>query len=98
MKAVAADVDSYPTLLDRVGDLLRTPYDWSAEVQRITAPTLLVFADADSISITHVAEFFGLLGGGRHDGNFDGTSPTPMRLAVLPGMTHYSIHAAPQLP
>ena len=58
-QAVAPDVDSYPALMDKVGDLLRTPYDWTDEVARITAPTLLVFADADSISITHVAEFFG---------------------------------------
>jgi hypothetical protein len=83
--------------MDKVGDLLRTPYDWTDEVARIIAPTLLVFADADSISITHAAEFFGLLGGGNKDGNFDGTSTTPMQLPVLPGMTHYSVHAAPQL-
>jgi pimeloyl-ACP methyl ester carboxylesterase len=95
--AVAPDVDAFPTLMDRTGELLRTEYDWRREVKRITTPTLLVYADADSIATTHMAEFFGLLGGGAADGNWDGSSPTAMRLAILPAMTHYNIFLAAEL-
>jgi len=30
-------------------------------------PTMLVYGDADSIGITHIAEFYQLLGGGQRD-------------------------------
>ena len=38
--------------------------DWSAEIARLPMAVLLVFADNDSISQSHSAEFFALLGGG----------------------------------
>jgi pimeloyl-ACP methyl ester carboxylesterase len=62
--AVAPDVDAFPTLMDRTGELLRRPYHWSEEIRTLTVPTLLVFADADSLSPAAAAEFFALLGGG----------------------------------
>ncbi|HEX5115781.1 MAG TPA: alpha/beta hydrolase [Pseudonocardiaceae bacterium] len=96
--AVAPDVDAFPTLMDKTGKLISSDYDWTDEVPGITAPTLLVFADTDSITTTHAAEFFGLLGGGSADGGWDGSTPTPMRLAILPNRTHYNIWYAPQLP
>ncbi|HEX3593215.1 MAG TPA: alpha/beta hydrolase [Pseudonocardiaceae bacterium] len=95
--AVAPDVDGFRALIDKTGDLLRTEYDWSDEVRAITTPTLLVFADADSMPTSEMARNFGLLGGGQADGNFDGSSPSPMRLAVLPGRTHYNVTATPGL-
>jgi len=95
--AVAPDLDAFPALMDRTGTLLRTPYDWTDEVRSITAPTLLVYADADSIPTSHAAEFFGLLGGGLADGSWDGSSPTEMRLAILPNTTHYNVFASPLL-
>jgi pimeloyl-ACP methyl ester carboxylesterase len=94
---VAPDADAFPTLIDKTGELLRRPYDWSAEVAAITAPTLLVYGDADSISPLHAAEFFDLLGGGQKDAGWDGSLPTEMRLAIMPGLTHYDIFAAPQV-
>ena len=39
-------------------------YDWSADITKLPMPVLLVFADNDSISQKHIAEFFALLGGG----------------------------------
>ena len=44
---VAPRVQDFPVLLDKTGELLRLDYDWSAEVAAITAPVMLVFADAD---------------------------------------------------
>jgi pimeloyl-ACP methyl ester carboxylesterase len=94
---VAPDVDAFPALMEKMGDLLRTPYDWSEEVRKLKVPTLLVYGDADSISPAHAAEFFALLGGGLADAGWDGTLPTAMRLAILPGRTHYDIFDAPEL-
>jgi pimeloyl-ACP methyl ester carboxylesterase len=83
--------------MDRTGTLLRTPYDWTDEVRSITTPTLLVYADADSIPTSHAAEFFGLLGGGLADGDWDGSSPTEMRLAIVPNTTHYNVFDSPRI-
>jgi pimeloyl-ACP methyl ester carboxylesterase len=94
---VAPDRDAFPALMDKTGDLLRLPYDWTEEVKGLTTPTLLVYADADSIPPSHAAEFFALLGGGVKDARVDGSGKTDMRLAILPGLTHYDVFYAPQL-
>jgi pimeloyl-ACP methyl ester carboxylesterase len=95
--AVAPDVDAFPALMDKTGALLRQPYDWTEEIRRIKIPTLLVFADADSIPPSHAAEFFALLGGGLKDAGWDGALATEMRVAIFPGRTHYNIFDAPEL-
>ncbi len=87
----------WPVLLGKTGDLLRRDYDWSAEIAKITAPVMLVYGDADSIRPAHVAEFYGLVGGGLRDANWDNSARSVARLAVLPGRTHYDIFAAPEL-
>ena len=94
---VAPDRDAFPVLMDKTGELLRRPYDWTEEVRRLRMPTLLVYADADSIPPAHAAEFFALLGGGLQDAGWDGSLASRMHLAILPGLTHYNIFSAPQL-
>ncbi|MER7892494.1 alpha/beta fold hydrolase [Micromonospora sp. NPDC094482] len=95
---IAPRPDDWPRLWAKSGDLLRRDYDWSAEVAALALPTLLVFADADSIPTAHAAAFFGLLGGGHRDAGWDGTDRPAARLAVLPGLTHYDIVGSPALP
>ncbi len=57
-----------------------------------------MYADADSIPPSHLAEFFALVGGGLKDPGWDGSvSVGDSRLAVLPGRTHYDILEAPGL-
>ena len=46
-------------------------YDWSNDVAKLPMPVLLVFADNDSISQKHIAEFFALLGGGVKEPGWD---------------------------
>lgn len=82
---------NWPTLFAKIGDMARQPYDWSAEVRKITAPTMLVFADADAIMPAHILEFWGLLGGGKQDAGLDGSKRPPSRLAIVPGTTHYDL-------
>jgi pimeloyl-ACP methyl ester carboxylesterase len=89
--SVAPDPAAFPSLMDKTGELLRRPFDWSDEVTRLGAPTMLVYGDADSIAPSHAAEFFALLGGGLRDAGWEGSLPTTSRLAILPGRTHYDI-------
>lgn len=94
---VAPDPDSFPSLMDKSGDLLRLPYDWSDEVRRLPMPVMLVYADADGIPPSHAAEFFALLGGGQRDAGWQGSDRPASRLAILPGHTHYDIGSSPLL-
>ena len=55
--ALAPDVDAFPALMDKTGDLLRRPYDWTEEIKQLSIPTLLVYGDADSVPPSHVTEF-----------------------------------------
>jgi pimeloyl-ACP methyl ester carboxylesterase len=97
-RAAAPDPGGLPELIDKTGALLREPFDWSAEVRGLALPVLLVYGDADSIPPASAAEFFALLGGGQRDPLPGGPLPVDSRLAILPGITHYSILDAPQLP
>ncbi len=90
----------YPTvdwdvLFTKIGELETSAYDWSSDVAALKVPTLLVFADADSIQLAHMIEFYQLLGGGHHDAGLDGSGRSIHQLAILPGTTHYDIdHSA----
>jgi pimeloyl-ACP methyl ester carboxylesterase len=95
--AVAPDPDSFPALIDKTGDLLRQPYDWSDEVRQLAMPVQLIYGDADSISPAWAADFYALLGGGGRDAGLDGTLPTESRLVILPGISHYNILDSPHL-
>ncbi|HSZ41886.1 MAG TPA: alpha/beta hydrolase [Trebonia sp.] len=94
---IAPDQDSFPELIDKSGELLRRPYDWSEEVSRLPMPVMLAYGDADSIPPSHAAEFFALLGGGQRDAGWDGSDRPKSRLAILPGVTHYDIGTSPLL-
>jgi pimeloyl-ACP methyl ester carboxylesterase len=94
---VAPRVQDWPVLMDKIGDLLRQDYDWSAEVAAFTMPVLLAFGDADSIPAAEIAEFYRLLGGGLRDGNWDGSTRPASRLAIVPGRVHTDMWGGPEL-
>jgi len=87
----------WPVLLTKTGDMFRKDYDWSKDVAGIKTPTLLVFGDADAVRPAHAVQFFELLGGGSKDGGWDGSGISNARLAILPGLTHYTIFSSPAL-
>ncbi len=95
--AVAPDPDHFPALCDKMGEMMRRDYDWSAEVAALTVPTLLVIGDADGLPPSHAAQFFELLGGGKRDGSWDGSGMSNSQLAILPGTTHYNSVDSPLL-
>jgi hypothetical protein len=66
--------------------LLSEDYDWAEGVAALKTPTLILVGDADGLRVTHAVEFFGLLGGGKGDGDLAGLPHA--QLAVLPATTH----------
>jgi pimeloyl-ACP methyl ester carboxylesterase len=89
--------EDWPELIRRTSEALKVDYDWTAEARGIAAPTMLVYADADSIRPDHVVEAFALLGGGLRDAGWDGSQRPVARLAVIPGTTHYDVSLSPLL-
>jgi pimeloyl-ACP methyl ester carboxylesterase len=95
--AIAPRPEDFPRLLDRMGELMRKPYDWSADVPRLTMPTMLVYGDSDMFRLEHVVRFYQLLGGGQRDAGWQREHMAKNRLAILPDLTHYEMFMAPQL-
>lgn len=91
------DVD-WTNLFRKVGDLTKRPFDWSADVAKLQARTLLIFADADAIRPEHMVEFWKALGGGQRDAGIDGSLRPANQLAILPNTTHYTLPVEPMLP
>jgi pimeloyl-ACP methyl ester carboxylesterase len=79
------------------GELQNRDYDWTAQVAAIRARTMLVCADADAVTLEHIAEFYRALGGGRCDAGMDGLLRAAARLAIVPGRTHYDIMATAEV-
>ncbi len=78
--------EAWPTFVAKMRQLLSEDYDWVEGVAALKTPILIMVGDADSIRLAHIVEFFGLLGGGKADGDMNGLSPA--QLAVLPATTH----------
>ena len=90
------DVD-WEMMMRKTGEMNQGERDWTEGIKAITAPVLLVFADADSIRPEHMVEFWTLLGGGQRDAGFDGSQRPASQLAILPNTTHYNLIQSPLL-
>jgi len=95
--SVAPRPEDFPRLLGKIGEMMKEDFDYSKEIAGIKAPTMIVAGDSEMFPPSHAAEFFGLLGGGKQDGGWDGSGRPRSRLAILPGMTHYAMGSAPEL-
>jgi pimeloyl-ACP methyl ester carboxylesterase len=95
--AIAPHPEDFPRLLDRMGELMRKPFDWSEEVKTLKMPVMLVFGDADMYRLEHVIEFYRLLGGGEKDAGWMRENLSQNRLAILPDVTHYEMFFNPKL-
>jgi pimeloyl-ACP methyl ester carboxylesterase len=93
--AVAPHPEDFPRLLDRMGEYMRKPYDWSEDVKRLKIPVMLIYGDSDMIQLTHSVAFYRLLGGGLMDAGWQREHMSTNRLAVLPNLTHYEIFSSP---
>ena len=95
--AVAPKPDDFPRLLQAMGDLMREQYDYSADVKKLTMPTMLIFGDSDMYRPEHIVEFYKLLGGGLRDAGWNREHMSKNRLAIIPDQTHYDIFFSPKL-
>jgi pimeloyl-ACP methyl ester carboxylesterase len=80
-----------------MGAYMRRPYDWSADVKKLTMPVMLVYGDSDMFRPEHIVKFYQLLGGGLRDAGWMREHMSKNRLAILPDVTHYDMFMAPQL-
>lgn len=78
-------------LFRKVGEMENGPFNWSDDVGKITATTLLVFADADGVRPEHITNFYKRFGGFLRDGGLDGSKRSKSRLAIVPNSTHYKL-------
>lgn len=95
--SLAPKPEDFPKLLEKIGEAMKKDFDYSKQVAGIQATTLIVAGDADIFPPAHAVEVFGLLGGGQRDGGWDGAGQPKSRLAILPGLTHYTLFSAPAL-
>ena len=95
--AVAPRPQDFPRLLDRMGELMRQPYDWGEEVKKLQMPVMLIYGDADMIRPDHIVRFYQLLGGGLRDAGWMREHMSKNRLAILPDLTHYEVFMSPLL-
>jgi pimeloyl-ACP methyl ester carboxylesterase len=83
---IAPNPGDFPKLVEKLKRLDSTPYAWSEEdIRGISAPTLFIVGDSDTVRLEHAVELFKLLGGGVM-GDFTGLPKS--QLAVLPSTTH----------
>jgi pimeloyl-ACP methyl ester carboxylesterase len=95
--AIAPHPEDFPRLLDRMGEYMRRPYDWSDDVARLTMPVMIIFGDSDMYRPEHIVRFYQLLGGGQRDAGWGRENMSRNRLAILPDLTHYEIFMSPAL-
>jgi len=95
--AIAPHPEEFPKLLDQMGAYMRKPYDWSADVRKLTMPVMLIYGDSDMFRPEHEVKFYQLLGGGLQDAGWQREHMSQNRLAILPDVTHYEMGVAPQM-
>jgi len=88
-KAVAPHPENFPALVEKLKDLDSQPFDWTAEMPSVRAPTLTIIGDADIVTPEHAVEMLRMLGGGITGDMLDG-SPVS-QLAILPNTAHQGV-------
>jgi len=95
--AIVPRPEDFPKLLDQMGAYMRKPYDWSADVKKLTMPVMLIYGDSDMFRPEHIVKFYQLLGGRLRDAGWQREHMSQNRLAILPNVTHYEIGFAPRM-
>lgn len=79
--AVAPDPAGWNGLVTKTRQLLTKDYDWTAELAKVKAPTLVLTAESDALYPAHAADMVARLNAGK----------AASRLEIVPGTTHYDI-------
>jgi pimeloyl-ACP methyl ester carboxylesterase len=86
-RAKSPNPDKLQELLDKLGRFDAGFTGWAdADIQGITAPTLITVGDCDAVRLDHMVRFLKLRGG---DVNGDLAGVPASQLAVFPGTTHF---------
>ena len=88
-QAVAPRPEDFPTLVEKLKDLDAQPFDWTADMPAVQAPTLTIIGDADIVTPEHAAEMLRVLGGGITGAMLDGSPKS--QLAILPNTAHQGV-------
>src|SRR5437667_2514020 len=86
--AIAPHPEQFPKLLEQMGGYMRKPYDWSADVKKLTMPVMLIYGDSDMFRPEHEVRFYQLLGGGLKDAGWQREHMSEDRLACHRDGTH----------
>jgi pimeloyl-ACP methyl ester carboxylesterase len=89
--SVAPKPEDFPRFVDKMKEALGRDYDWREQVSALSIPILIIAGDSDALPPAHAVEFFRLLGGGKADAGWNGENLVPSQLAILPGVSHYTI-------
>ncbi|MEV4623883.1 alpha/beta hydrolase [Asanoa sp. NPDC049573] len=94
---VAPRPEDFGRLLDKIGAFMSEEIDFTEQVRSLRVPTMVVGADADQVPPSAYMETFALLDGGQRDGGWmgEGRPAGGHALAIIPGVTHYSIFSSP---
>jgi len=95
--SLAPRPQDWARLLGKIGDAMKVDFDLTDQIKGIKARTLIVAGDADIFPPAHAVEMFALLGGGQRDAGWDGSGRPKSRLAILPGVTHYTMGTEPAM-
>jgi pimeloyl-ACP methyl ester carboxylesterase len=95
--SIAPKKEDWKRLLTKIGQMMRKDFDWTENIKKIKAHTLIIAADADIFPPSHAVELYELLGGGKRDAGWDGSLRSPNQLAILPNATHYNLFMLPSL-
>jgi pimeloyl-ACP methyl ester carboxylesterase len=85
----APSTGGWSALVTKVRQLTSRDYDWTAEVERLRRPVLIVVGDDDGLRLPHVVDMYRLVGGGKGKSGM-GSGPAS-QLAVLPGTNHLTV-------
>ncbi|MFD4457183.1 alpha/beta fold hydrolase [Nocardia sp. NPDC058480] len=80
--SAAPDPAGWTGLVTKTRQLLTQDYDWTGQLARIQAPTLVLAAESDALSREHAVEMVSLI-------NADKAGQA--RLEIAPGTTHYDV-------
>ncbi len=81
---------SFPAFFNHIKAAALRPYDFGADKFKATkAPMFFIHGDADGVRFDHIAEMYGLKGGGNIHGDMQPRSES--RLAILPDSTHVTL-------
>ncbi|WP_200881400.1 alpha/beta fold hydrolase [Nocardia otitidiscaviarum] len=79
---VAPDPAGWTALVTKTRQLLTQDFDWTEQLAKIQAPTLVLTAEADALHRDHATEMTARL---------DSATSDRARLDIVPGTTHYDI-------